>query len=379
MSRRGENIHKRKDNRWEGRYIAGHLASGKAKYVSVYAKTYSEVKKKLVKAQNQTRNALPTTQEKISFREVLFLWLDARKTNYKKQTYSRYRYIIETHIIPIFGTMHPEKITTQHINDFITMKRINGRLDGKGGLSASYIQTISFILLSALNYAAQKRYCPPFIERITKPPKTKKHLQVLTRHEQQLLEDYLLATLDSRKAGILLTLYTGVRLGELCGLKWEDVDFNNGTLHICQTVERIEDYDRQASDPKTRLIISEAKTLSSNRLIPLSQKTLALLARLKQNNAAFILPGLHNEYMDPRTLQYSFKQYLKACQLRTVKFHTLRHTFATRCMESGMDIKTLSELLGHANATITMNIYIHSTMEHKKEKMEYLSFYCGQK
>ena len=192
MPRRGENIRKRKDNRWEGRYIAGYNESGKAKYVSVYAKTYLEVKKKLSEAQTETKKALPTPKEKISFREVLFLWLEAGKENYKEQTYARYRYIIETHIVPNIGVISVAQISTEYINSFITDKRTNGRIDGRGGLSVSYTQTISFIMLSALNYAVQENLCSPIIGKTVKLSKAKRNLEVLSLQEQRQLENYLL-------------------------------------------------------------------------------------------------------------------------------------------------------------------------------------------
>lgn len=379
MPRRGENIRKRKDNRWEGRYIAGHDISGKAKYVSVYAKTYLEVKKKLSEAKTEAKKALPTLKEKISLREVLFLWLESGKDNYKEQTYARYKYIIETHIIPAIGVISVAQISTEYINSFITSKRTNGRLDGTGGLSVSYTQTISYILLSALNYAAQENLCQPIVGKTIKLSKSKGNLQVLSLQEQQQLETYLLVDIDIRKAGILLAIYTGIRLGELCGLCWDDVDFNNGTIHIKRTIERICNHEHLGGEQKTKLIISETKTISSNRFIPISEKTLLLLKLIKHNKSPFVLPGMSNGYMDPRTLQYAFKRYLKDSNLRDVKFHALRHTFATRCMESGMDMKTLSEILGHSDTNITMNIYVHSTIQHKREKIELMSSYCGQK
>lgn len=379
MPRRGENIRKRKDNRWEGRYIAGYNESGKAKYVSVYAKTYLEVKKKLSEAQTETRKALPTPKEKISFREVLFLWLEAGKENYKEQTYARYRYIIETHIVPNIGVIPVAQISTEYINSFITDKRTKGRIDGKGGLSVSYTQTISFIILSALNYAVQENLCSPIIGKTVKLSKSKRNLDVLSLQEQRQLENYLLADIDIRKAGILLAIYTGVRLGELCGLCWNDIDLNNGIIHINRTIERICNHEHISGEPKTKLIISETKTISSNRFIPISRKTILLLKLIKHNDSPFVLPGISRDFMDPRTLQYAFKRFLNESHLRNAKFHVLRHTFATRCMESGMDMKTLSEILGHSDTNITTNIYVHSTIEHKRKTIETMSSYCGQK
>lgn len=379
MPRRGENIRKRKDNRWEGRYIAEYDMYGKAKYVSVYAKSYLDVKKKLSQAKVETKDSLPTYKANISFREVLFLWLEVGKGNYKEQTYARYRYIIETHIVPDIGVISVTQISTEYINGFIADKRTKGRIDGRGGLSVNYTQTILFIMLSALRYAAQENFCSPIIGKKLKHSKSKRKTEVLSLQEQKQLETYLSVDTDIKKAGVLLAIYTGARLGELCGLRWSDIDFDNGIIHISRTVERICNHEHISGEPKTKLIISETKTISSNRFIPISEKTVLLLKLIKHNDSPFVLSGISRDFMDPRTLQYAFKRFLNECNLRDVKFHTLRHTFATRCMESGMDIKTLSEILGHSDTSITTNIYVHSTIEHKRKAIETMSFYCGQK
>ncbi len=379
MPRRGENIRKRKDNRWEGRYISEYGIDGKAKYVSVYAKSYLEVKKKLSIAQSQNKKALPRTNEPISFREVLFLWLESSKIDFKEQTYSRYRYIIEAHIIPSFGAIKVTQITVEYINNFLSEKLKNGRLDGKGGLSVSYAQTISFVVYAAFNFAIDQKYCLPITGKSIKLTKNKKSIDVLTLEEQRVFEECLSQKIDIRKAAILLALYTGVRIGELCGLQWDDIDFTNRIIHIRRTIERIPNQNREAGDPKTKLIISDVKTETSDRFIPLSEKTIILLKKLRHTNSVFVLPGLSYPFMEPRTLQYSFKKYLKECNIKNIKFHALRHSFATRCMESGMDMKTLSEILGHSDVNITMMIYVHATIEHKREKIELMSTYCGQK
>ena len=379
MPRRGENIRKRKDNRWEGRYISEYGIDGKAKYVSVYAKTYLEVKKKLSIARTENKKAPLIVDENISFGEVLFLWLENGKTTFKEQTYSRYRYIIETHIIPQIGTIHITEITTEFINKFLTKKLINGRLDGKGGLSVSYTQTISFVVSSAFKYAIEQEYCLPITVKPLKLVKAKKNIEVFTLSEQKLLEERLSENIDIRKAAILLALYTGVRIGELCGLRWEDIDFSNNTIHISKTIERIPTHTENVGEPKTKLIISPVKTEASDRFIPLSEKTVNLLKKLRNTNSGFVLPGLSHPFLEPRTLQYSFKRYLKEYNIKKIKFHALRHSFATRCMESGMDMKTLSEILGHSDVNVTMTVYVHSTIEHKREKIELMSTYCGQK
>lgn len=378
MPRRGENIRKRKDNRWEGRYIKEYDFSGKAKYASVYAYSYLEVKKKLTEAKVTTPKST-SLKNVISFREVLFLWIEHKRNEIKEQTYVRYLYIIENHIIPKIHKMPISQVNNDFINNFLIEKRKHGRLDGNGGLSASYTQTISFVLNSAISYAVEMNFCNPIVGNKIKIQKKKSHLEVLSLVEQARFENYLITDVDPRKIGVLLTLYTGIRLGELCGLEWDCVDFENGTIHIKQTIERVSNTSAKSGEPKTKLIISSSKTEMSDRFIPMSQKTQNLLYKIRNLGEQYVIPGISNSFMDPRTLQYSFKKFLKDCGIRNIKFHALRHTFATRCMEAGMDINTLSEILGHTNASITMNIYIHSTIEHKRNQIEKMSEYCGQK
>ena len=363
MPRRGENIHKRKDGRWEGRYIKKHDISGKAIYGSVYAKTYLEVKRKLIeKTKLVLDNALPPNEQKVTFREVLYLWLESNRIRLKQQTYADYKYMIESHIIPSIGATLVRKLDTRHINAFLSSKSQNGRLDGKGGLSASYIKKISFIILAALEYAVKEKYCEPLHGDIIRPIKTRKEIEVLTVTEQIKLEHYLMMDVDDRKLGVLLSLYTGLRIGEVCGLQWSDIDFETRTIHIRHTVERIKNIDPDMNDSKTKLVLGDTKTISSNRIIPIPPKLLCVLVQQRQSGNTFLLKGGTYEYTDPRTYQYCFQNYLVDCNMRTINYHALRHTFATRCIESGMDINSLSEIIGHARVSITLNTYVHSSI-----------------
>lgn len=379
MPKRGENIRKRKDNRWEGRYIQCYDINGKAKYKSVYAKSYLEVKRKLVEINDKSsKNALPLKEQALSFREVLYLWLDNNKLKLREQTYAKYMYLIESHILPQIGLRKLNEIDCTYINHFLSEKSKCGRLDGKGGLSPSYIKTIAFIMSSALKFAAENGYCASFNGEIAQPVKRAKELDILSVTEQTKLERYVLSNIDDKKIGILLSLYMGLRIGEVCGLKWEDVDFLNGTLHVRHTVERIKNLNANLDDSKTILVLGETKTISSNRTIPIPSNMLLLLKKYKQKNNLFILRGSTYDYTDPRTYQYSFHKILQKCNLRDINYHALRHTFATRCVESGMDIKSLSEILGHASVNITLNTYVHSSLDHKRNQLESMYSFCGQ-
>ena len=379
MPRRGENIHKRKDGRWEGRYIKNYDVNGKAKYGSVYAKSYLEVKKKLnEKKLEATKNTLPSKDNCTSLREVLYLWLDNNQIRLKKQTYSKYKRLIDTHIIPNIGFADIRSITSVYINKFLYEKTENGRLDHSGGLSPSYVRTLAFILNAALKFAAREGLCNLITGSIVAPPNRSKRMDVLSVEEQLKLEHYICSNLNGRNIGILMSLYAGMRIGEVCALKWSDIDFEEKTIHIKNTVSRIAAAEEDITQPKTKLEITEAKTYSSNRIIPIPEILYKLFLQIKGNYyGEFVLNGSSYPYTDPRALQYVFHKSLKACGLRDINFHALRHTFATRCIESGMDVKSLSEILGHSNVNITLNTYVHSSVILKRKQMEAMVSFCG--
>ena len=202
--------------------------------------------------------------------------------------------------------------------------------------------------------------------------------KITMKTEKQFMVRCILTDLDERKLGVLLSLYAGLRIGEVCGLRWEDIDFDTQTIHIRHTVIRVKNIDGNC-ERKTRLVLGDTKTFSSNRIIPIPPKLTSLLKQMKKADKDFILLGTTYKYTDPRTYQYAFKNYLSSCNIRQINYHALRHTFATRCIESGMDIKSLSEILGHASVNITLNTYVHSSIEHKRSQLQTMEIYCGQK
>ena len=225
MSRRGDNIRKRKDGRWEGRYIKSRETSGKAIYGSVYGKTYSSVKEKLKEINNNHAEFLKGN--KMTFGEALFLWLESNKLKQKTQTYCKYLQLIETQISPSLGNWKLSKINYTIINQFVVEKATSGRLDREGGLSPSYIQTICFIIESALKFCAENDFCSPIAGRIIRPSKQRKDVNILSFDEQKQFEKYLFSEINETKLGVLLSLYTGLRVGEVCGLQWRNVDSDN--------------------------------------------------------------------------------------------------------------------------------------------------------
>lgn len=369
MSKRGENIRKRKDGRWEGRYMKGRKPTGEIIYGSVYGKTYKEVREK-------TKIALQHSEPNMKTKEILFCdvikqWQDSNRIRIKGATDTKYSYLIDSHILPSIGGLKLSEITGPIINAFLLEKAENGRLDGTGGLSASYVRSLMIIIKSVIQFAVDEQLCMPLKSPIYKPQKSSKELTILTVSDQKRIEEAALNDLTPTKAGILISLYTGLRIGEICALTWDDVDLKVKIIHVRHTIARVK--NRQLnSEAKTNLILDEPKTFSSKRDIPIPSFLCDVLLQLKKKSVSSYVVSEKNEFVSPRTFEYRYHKILETCNVQSINFHALRHTFATRCIEVGVDVKSLSEILGHANVSITLNTYVHSSIDLKRIQLERL-------
>ena len=371
MSKRSLNIHKRNDGRWEGRYKVGIYPNGKTKYASVYALSYTEVKEKLISVMTADKDLpQPRTKERC-FSEIIQLWLNNNRLKQKGATEHKYRTMIEKHIDPELGPLKLSQITTAVINSFLDRKLKTGRLDQKGGLSPSYVRSMSLIIQAAIQYAAGEDLCKPLKSPVCKLAIEKKKVEILSKEEQQYLEIYLISRSDPMCLGIMISLYAGLRIGEVCALTWDDIDLEEKVIRIRHTISRVRSADPNA-DSRTTLIVDTPKTNASVRDIPISSVLLSRLTEAKRiSHFNFILSDTHS-FISPRTYEYRFHRLLDDCGVKQVNYHALRHTFATRCIEAGVDVKSLSEMLGHANVGITLNTYVHSSMDMKRQQLEKL-------
>ncbi len=365
---KGENIYKRKDGRWEARYVKSYELSGKIKYGYCYGRTYKEAKEKATRAKAALLGGKPAPYAGGGNRFAYFCdeWLQSGKGRFKESTRVKYENILEKHIKPRLGSCFPRAITDSMIESF------SNELLFEEELSVKTVKDILVVLRSVLNFTA-KRFRGDFPQiTIVYPKQSRKEMRILGKEEQIRLISYLLTDMDECRFGILLALLTGIRIGELCALRWENICVKEKTIKISSTMQRLKNLDTD-QDAKTKIMIGSPKSDTSVRLIPMNNDTAALCSQINPNNPdAFILTGT-SDYMEPRTLQYRMERYTKACGLSGVHFHTLRHTFATRCVEAGFEIKSLSEILGHANTTITLNRYVHSSMELKRDNMNKLN------
>lgn len=367
MPRKGENIYKRKDGRWEGRFIKCRNGKNGTVYGYVYAKTYSDVKEKLIsaKAARCTENDVNRSKD-ISFEAAAAFWLSNKCNMAKASTVNRYKNLLNNHILPFLGNKPISEISTVMLQSYIQTLSVSGRMDKKGGLSGKTISDIVCVIKSVLHYSESlgcRFYCGlRYIGYKTE----KKEMRVLSRSEQKTLTVFLTTDINRTKAGILLSLYTGIRIGELCALKAEDFDFSNKKLYVKQTLQRLQ----STSDTnKTYIAITEPKSVSSVREIPLPEFICDIYSQMESQGNLFILSG-NAVPIEPRTMENRYNRIMKSLNIKNATFHTLRHTFATRSIEVGFDVKSLSEILGHSSVNITLNRYVHSSFELKTENMK---------
>lgn len=370
MSRKGENIRKRKDGRWEGRYIRGRDPNGKAIIGYVYAYSYREAKLKKQQMQNESRNKVAHKRKKCTFNETIDAFLKQEEYKVKLSTFVHYRNIIESHIRPSLGHLNSSILNAVDIENFAYAKLTAGRKDGKGGLSPKSVKDMLSILRLILKYGVDKGLLDFNILNFTMPKVKRRTPQTLTGQEVERLSEKSLKSGENHKFGVYLCLYTGMRIGEICALKWNDIDLENSTVTINKTMMRL--YDN-TSDIKTKIVIGSPKTESSNRVIPIPEFILKELEKRKKQSKAdsYFLTG-NEKYIEPRTYYEKYRRFLKECGLKPHSFHCLRHTFATHCAEQGFDPKTLSEILGHSDVRVTLDRYVHPSMEMKRRNMNLL-------
>lgn len=366
MPKKGLNIHKRCDGRWEGRY----KSETSPNYTSVYGKTYAETRDKLYAL--ISAKAVPEQKSvERTFSEILLIWMDNNKLRLKGATEHKYRTLIDRHIMPELGELKISEVNAVKINDFLARKLCSGRLENGQTLSPAYVRTMALLIGAVMRFATEAEYCPPLKTGIIKPVPEKKELQILSREEQNRLERYIFEHPDPTSLGALMSLYAGLRIGEVCALLWDDIDLGRGLIHIRHTVARVRNTDPTATS-STVLILDSPKTASSVRDIPIVSALLDPLSEKKRSGASGYFVSGDGRFVSPRTYEYRFHRLLAESGVKQVNYHVLRHTFATRCVEAGMDVKSLSELLGHASVGITLNTYVHSSMERKREQLELL-------
>ncbi len=295
---------------------------------------------------------------KKTIKEISTAWKDEKRPYVKQSTFSAYMLILENHILPFFGKS--KELEEQTVQAFVLEKL-------EGGISVKTVKDILIVLKMVMKFGVKNDWMSYFEWDIKFPTETgTKDIEVLTVANHKKVLNYIHNNFTFRNLGIYICLSTGLRIGEVCALKWSDIDLESGTICIQRTIERI--YIIEDEIKHTKLVINTPKTKNSFREIPMSKELFSIIKPLKKvvNDDYFILT---NEQIptEPRTYRNYYKKLMKQLEIPEIKFHGLRHSFATRCIESNCDYKTVSVLLGHSNISTTLNLYVHPNMEQKKK------------
>ena len=294
---------------------------------------------------------------KKTIREIALAWKVDKQRYVKQSTYAAYALILENHILPSFGEY--EALSEKLVQEYVLKKL-------KDGLSTKTVKDILIVLKMVMKFGVKNEwldYCDWDIKYPT--TETNKEIEVLTVANHKKILDFIKNNFTFRNLGIYISLTTGLRIGEICAMKWEDIDTNNGTIGVNRTIERI--YIAEGNHKHTKLVINTPKTKNSCREIPMSRELLTMVKPLKKvMNQNFYVLTNEEKPTEPRTYRNYYNRLLEKLGIPKLKYHGLRHSFATRCIESNCDYKTVSVLLGHANITTTLNLYVHPNIEQKK-------------
>ena len=411
---KGENIRLRKDGRWEGRYSKG-IVDGKRKQGSVFGKTYEETKEKLIKAKEEFAAMKAkdlAQQEKLQedtanrvFRLVAEEWYDNIRPTLKPSSAANYRNSLKNWLIPAFGDRPISQISREEvkgvITEFLYPNAANYNCTSHNPLSPKTVSCILSVLKQIFIYADQVKGYPVANLNSVSVKQAKKPLRIFSAKEQKKIEKTIMTDPDNIPLpyfGILLCLYTGIRVGELCALTWGDISKTERTINVNKTMQRVQKNVESAAGGQisllndssgrsgikrvlsrdndknrhTEVVIVSPKSFSSNRLIPIPKDLIPIVEKMRKDPSCFILAETKDKFMEPRIMEYHFHKLMEKCELEGATMHTCRHTFATRCIELGFDPKTLAEILGHSTVNVTLDRYVHPSMRQKAKKMDTL-------
>ena len=358
-------IRKRKDGRWEGRYTAGHdPATGKQIFKSVLGKTQAEVKEKLKKALMEAGQIDFTKSGKYTVGTWMDEWFEnVAKIKVRSSSHQTYRGYIDNHIKPNIGNIPLEKLTTMDLQKLYRTLLTKGRVERieaekqPSGLSAKTVRNINQVISSALDLAVAQKII------LSNPTDACELPKVEHREMQTIPEEQLQAFLAEAKATGVYEMYyielaTGLRRGELLGLKWQDIDWKNGIIKVRRQIARVDG----------QIVEAPLKTKNSYRTVTISPQAIEVLKQQKaKNHDQYVFPSPNGGPISPDSVNNMLKRVLARAGIPKVRFHDLRHTFATIALQNGVDIKTVSGMLGHFSAGFTLDTYAHVTTAAQKE------------
>lgn len=395
MSKKKANGEGSISKRSDGRYMARYTVDGKRK--AIYGASHEEVRTKLNEILNEIAKGLYIAPQK----DTVGMWLKEWLVTYalptvKQSTYISYEGYVRIHLEPELGNTKLTALTTEQIQRFFN-KKYRG-YEGKKGLSPKTLKNMYNMFNATLEQAViNNRLIRNPLRGVKLPSVTKKEIDILSAEEQTQLQKAATASAEIPAFGVIFTLSTGVRLGELLGFQWGDINMKKHSIRVKRTVGRLQKVDedgkllsKESGTATTEIVIRSPKSITSQREIPLFDELWNGLMEYKDkqrelfdafgvtfNDKTHIFCMPSGKVYDPRTYEDLFKRTLKAADLPGINFHALRHTFATRALEAGMDVKVLSTILGHAQASTTLNLYAHALPDHKRVSMEKMRSFYG--
>lgn len=362
---RGENIYKRKDGRWEGRYPKGRKEDGTLKYGYLYSYSYRELRHELVEKKAEYSRFINQQSKGFSgsFGQWANQWLSGWMIDQlKESTYSSYQNKLVQHVFPCIGEIPLQQLSCVQLEELVAGMQKK--------LAPSSIQIVFRIVKSCLKTAKDKGliYINP-ADGVRLPKSQKKQVPALNKMQHKMVLDE--SKKDPKLLPILIAVETGLRIGEISALKWSDIDFEKKLLHVSKTKQRIT--SSSDIDNKTKIIETTPKTLKAYRSIPLTNTLFLALSEAKEISNCQHVVEVNGRGIEPRTISYRFAKLKDKLGLIGFVFHSLRHTFATRCVELGINIATISALLGHSSTKMTLDIYTSSFIEDQKNAMDQYS------
>ncbi len=306
--------------------------------------------------------------KEILYSELLDMFLKESEKAVKESSLSTFSYLIGNHIKPMIGNIPVSDFSSETVQNFIFKMMEKEKSKGKGKFAIKSIRDTVTLIKVSINFGIRMGIVENITLKYKIPLKiNKKKIEIFNLTEQKMLFEYLHENISFRNVGIILSLTTGLRIGEVCGLKWKDIDFYENTLYVRRTVQRI--YINNENFKGSKIIISVPKSEKSIRILPLGKELMNILRSFKNSDEIFILTG-KDKPTEPKIYREYYYNILKKLNIRKLSYHSLRHTFATSAIENGTDYKTVSEILGHSSINITLETYVHPQMKQKKKCIE---------
>lgn len=313
-------------------------------------------------------------KKNMQYEDYAPIWLKHHKEYVKESTYNNYNYMLIKHIIPILGAYNLKDINNELIQEFILLKHKDGRLNGTGGLALKTVKDIFIVLKQSIDYAMHNQYMESFHWKIKYPNEqnTLETFKVFNDNEMKQIINQLKKNLNLRNIGLLICIYTGIRIGEICALKWSNIDLIKQSITIDATLQRL--YILEKGRTTTKIIITSPKSKKSNRMIPIPDFIIEILKLYEHDKNSFLLTNETDKYVEPRLYRYYYGSVLEQINVPYRTFHALRHTFATKCINEGADYKTVSEILGHSSVGITLDVYLNSDFTKKIKAIDLIKY-----